>query len=388
YYVICMRLSISLVNSAVSRECEPENEYLQVSDNGAWSLLRSLLASGPNLAEYTFRSACGFEPCPNSGRVSRWLAENRPAFAPVVAADLNDPQDTIAFDLSIGSLDLDAATDIYDMETLGAKLFGKMRAAGATAGIGRYNETRLFYTTDIFRIGSNDEPHWRTVHIGVDIFMKPFSPVYVPLNGSVHSLRNNAGPLDYGPTIVLEHDTSDGLPFYTLYGHLSKESLEGLYRGKRVKKGERIASIGPSSVNGGWPPHLHFQIITDMLDKLGDFPGVAPPDSREVWLSICPDPNLILNIAEEIFPTRDLAGEDIVERRRKNIGPSLSIAYRKPLNIVRGYMQHLIDEDGQVYLDGVNNVSHVGHCHPKVVEAARRQIGVLNTNTRYLHKTL
>src|SRR6185503_21331685 len=101
--------------------------------------------------------------------------------------------------------------------------------------------------------------------------------------------------------------------FFTLYGHLSEKSLEGLYPGKPINRGDRIASIGAPPTNGGWPPHLHFQMITDMLSKQGDFPGVAPASQREVWLSICPDPNLILGIPEEAFPPPSLGSDAIAE---------------------------------------------------------------------------
>jgi 4-aminobutyrate aminotransferase-like enzyme len=67
------------------------------------------------------------------------------------------------------------------------------------------------------------------------------------------------------------------------------------------------------------------------------------------------------------------------------MGRSLSLSYRRPLHIVRGAMQHLLDADGRRYLDAVNNVAHVGHAHPAVVRAGQRQMNVLNTNTRYLH---
>ena len=77
--------------------------------------------------------------------------------------------------------------------------------------------------------------------------------------------------------------------------------------------------------------------------------------------------------------------EEILELRRRHLGGSLSVSYRRPLKIVRGEGQFLFDHDGRPYLDCVNNVCHVGHCHPRVVEAAQRQIATLNTNTRYLH---
>jgi 4-aminobutyrate aminotransferase-like enzyme len=77
--------------------------------------------------------------------------------------------------------------------------------------------------------------------------------------------------------------------------------------------------------------------------------------------------------------------EEILELRQRHLGGSLSVSYREPLKIVRGEGQFLFDETGRAYLDCVNNVCHVGHCHPRVVEAACTQIGTLNTNTRYLH---
>ncbi|RME47243.1 MAG: aminotransferase class III-fold pyridoxal phosphate-dependent enzyme, partial [Caldilineae bacterium] len=87
-------------------------------------------------------------------------------------------------------------------------------------------------------------------------------------------------------------------------------------------------------------------------------------------------------------PLPELSPDEIVARRRRHIGPALSIAYRRPLKIVRGFMQYLFDETGRAYLDAVNNVPHVGHCHPRVVAAAQQQMARLNTNTRYLHDLL
>src|SRR5207247_6541891 len=123
--------------------------------------------------------------------------------------------------------------------------------------------------------------------------------------------------------------------FFTLYGHLSEDSLEGLYAGKLIKRGDRIASIGAPPTNGGWPPHLHFQIICDMLSKQGDFPGVAPASQRAVWLSICPNPNLILGIPEDRCPAPTSRSDQILERRLQHLGPSSSIAYRKPLHLLK-----------------------------------------------------
>ncbi len=80
--------------------------------------------------------------------------------------------------------------------------------------------------------------------------------------------------------------------------------------------------------------------------------------------------------------------KSIIEARNRLLGRNLSIAYENPINIVRGSMQYLYDESGRQYLDAYNNVAHVGHCHPRVVEAGVRQMQALNTNTRYLHDTI
>jgi 4-aminobutyrate aminotransferase-like enzyme len=78
----------------------------------------------------------------------------------------------------------------------------------------------------------------------------------------------------------------------------------------------------------------------------------------------------------------------MLARRRQVIGRNVSIAYRQPVTIVRGAMQYLYDDTGRRYLDGYNNVPHVGHCHPRVVAAAETQLRAVNTNTRYLHPLL
>ena len=96
---------------------------------------------------------------------------------------------------------------------------------------------------------------------------------------------------------MLEHEL-EGIPFYTLYGHLSLASLDGLYEGREISQGTQLAEIGDEAVNGSWPPHLHFQVIRDMGGYRGDFPGVCKPSERAAYLQRCPDANLILGIKQ------------------------------------------------------------------------------------------
>ena len=76
---------------------------------------------------------------------------------------------------------------------------------------------------------------------------------------------------------------------------------------------------------------------------------------------------------------------EMLARRDRLLGPNVRLFYDTPVHLVRGEGSWLWDADGRKYLDAYNNVAHVGHCHPAVVEAIKRQASTLNTHTRYLH---
>ena len=383
--LMCARLAISVTMAACQSAAAPGNDYLLISQQQAWALLERLDGFDPAWARYVFRRACGMPPCPASPDVTAWLSAHRGDFAPVMGHDLRITP-LVVFDLGVGSLDIPRPETVQESPAFCAHVDRLMAASGARIGIGRYDEPRLVYVTELFRHPNNWHDENRTVHLGIDLFCEAGAPVYAPLDGTVHSAANNAVPGDYGPTIILEHLVNGGtVRFFTLYGHLSVESLEGMVPGRQVGKGERIAWLGKRSVNGGWPPHLHFQVIADILGRAGEFPGVASPGEREIWLSVCPDANLVVGVPDDKMPPRPADPESILVARRRRLGPNLSVSYRRPITMARGYRQYLYDVDGRRFVDAVNNVAHVGHCHPRVVEAAARQMAVLNTNTRYLH---
>ncbi len=376
--LVRMRLAMSVSIAAHQQQRQPDNDYLAISQQPIRNTLPRLAEIHPRFAEAVFRHACGL---PSSGeQVTRWLRANARAFASVMEEDLRDTP-LVVFDLSISSPLISGDLKQNTEPAVTAKLFDAMAAAGVKVGVGRYDEPRLIYTSPAF--ATDSEP--RAIHLGIDLFAEAGTPIYAPLEGTVHAFADNAKPQDYGPVIILKHSAGDGRVFYTLYGHLSRESLDGLSRGKAIARGERVASIGAADVNGGWPPHLHFQIITDLFDLDCDFPGVGRSTEREIWREISPDPNLILRIPEDRFPPQEPSKTETLAARRKLIGKNLSVAYTQPVKIVRGWMQYLWDDEGRRYLDAYNNVPHVGHCHPRVVRAAEDQMSVLNTNTRYLH---
>ena len=186
--------------------------------------------------------------------------------------------------------------------------------------------------------------------------------------------------------VVLEHTTASGTAFYSLYGHLAPETLTHLEVGQRVEAGDVVGWIGAPPRNGDWAPHVHVQVILDLLDLGVDYPGVARPSQRDVYLALSPDPALLLGLPEHLAATPARPVEETYADRRRLLGPNLSVSYAEPLRIVRGLGAYLYDDLGRGYLDSVNNVAHVGHAHPHVVAAGARQMAVLNTNTRYLHE--
>ncbi len=393
--LIAIRLCISVALSAYQQAQEPDNAYLSVSERPAWDLLARLAEMPPGLLHYALRAACGLEPHPQHNVLVTWLQENQASFAPLLPVERHSAE-PLVFDWSVGSAEL-AQLGTLDKQQAGELIFDRLRRAETPLGIGRYNEARLVDATEAFedlpgRAGASGER--RTIHIGLDLFMLPGTPVFAPLAGIVHSFRDNdapfrgAGSLDYGPTIILEHKVQDNLTFYTLYGHLSRDLLPGLAAGQEVVKGQAIGRIGDSDENGGWAPHLHFQITGDLLGQKGDFPGVAPARQRDIWLSLCPDPNLIAGFPGVQPAAPPVSKAEILVKRQAHLGPSLSLSYRRPLEILRGRGQYLYDENGSRYLDVVNNVCHVGHSHPHVVAALAEQAAVLNTNTRYLHPNI
>jgi murein DD-endopeptidase MepM/ murein hydrolase activator NlpD len=159
---------------------------------------------------------------------------------------------------------------------------------------GGYNEVRDIYKRSSHFNSSNSHLE-RNIHLGIDLWLEAESSVFTPLDATIHSFKNNQTFGDYGPTIILRHKIQNEI-FYTLYGHLSLQSILGLKVGQKFYKGECIAKLGDASVNGDYPPHLHFQIINVIQNYQGDYPGVCCKKDLDFYLNNCPDPNTLLKL--------------------------------------------------------------------------------------------
>ncbi len=380
FLLIAARLCLSVCISWHQQKQEPDNRHLSISEAGAWALLARLREINPRYAHYHFRAACGLPACPQAAAVTEWLAAQ--SFAPILGTPLSN-ENSKTVDFGISSRLLARVPDLADPAAYSEPL--RQYLGENRIGIGCYNEARPIYLADMFAI---DHHQRRAVHLGIDLFAPPTSKIYAPLAGTIHSLANYTEEQDYGPVLILKHEPQAKIRFYTLYGHLSAESLDRWEIGEQVAAGELLATIGDCPGNGNWTPHLHFQIVIDILDFGDTFPGVCSPKLRDLWTSLSPDPNIILRLPFSAQPAASPSRSALRRRRRTALNPALSLSYRQPLKIDRGFLHHLYDEAGQAYLDCVNNVAQLGHSHPRIVRAAQDQMALLNTNTRYLHDTI
>lgn len=198
----------------------------------------------------------------------------------------------VPIDLSSNNEDLQYV-NLHDPEDFENYLTQYLKHNNGAVAYGGYLETRnLYRASPIFN--TDDQPI-RDIHLGVDIWALAGTVVLAARDGVVHSFRNNTGTGNYGPTIILRHGNDDDF-FYTLYGHLSLDDMDNLRVGAKFNQGDPIGTLGTPAENGGYPPHVHFQIIHDMEDYNGDYPGVSSKEMLDHYKKNCPDPNTILNI--------------------------------------------------------------------------------------------
>lgn len=163
----------------------------------------------------------------------------------------------------------------------------------AKVAFGGYLEERNLYDRSTYF--NAPKTTQRNIHLGIDLWAKENTKVLAVLEGIVHSFQNNQNYGDYGPTIILEHHIEDQ-QFFTLYGHLSLESIKNLIVGTTFQQGQCLGFLGNSSINGDYAPHLHFQIIKDLDNYSGDYPGVASKARLDFYKENCPNPNLLLKL--------------------------------------------------------------------------------------------
>ena len=375
------RLTITVVMAEIQRKKFPNNKYLSISEKDAWKLLYKFDEINPYLFIFLIREFCKYPIIKNYESIYNFLKINK--FSSLLDLNINDINKS---KISFAKNSIFTKNYVHKPIPLTRKINSYLEKNDTKIGIGLYKEKRNVYQGSNY-ISKLSKKSRRDIHIGIDIFANEGINIRAPLDGKVYALKDNAFKYDYGPTVILEHTINVSDKFYTIYGHLSKKCLKILKLGMIIKKGDIIAQIGDSSINGKWPPHLHFQISLHMMGEKENFPGVSEDILLELWTKISPSPNLILDIPESFFSNNENS-KNLLLKRNALISKSFSISYKKPLHMLEAKNQYFFDEKGRKYLDCINNISHVGHSHTRIHKAMVNQNLKLNTNTRYLYKII
>ena len=345
--LVLARCASSAVSTHQQALLEPDNAYAGALVDGEWATLRAALSVPPALAEAACRAACGLPAHPRSGALAKVLAAH--AATPVV-----DPagRRLEVVDLSAGA----AAYAFGEWRTAEGIAAAAATVADGSLAVGRYAEARLH------RAGMPSSQEPATVHLGADVFAPAGEPVRCPVDARLAEGRESR--------VVLDADLG-GLPCRILLDGL--EPAAGL--AGYVASGTVVGHI--AEVPGRPLPHVHVQLCVEPLDEL---PEWSPPSERDAWLGLCPDPSRLVGI-EAAAPEPER--ERLLASRRRAVAEAQELYYRDPPRIVRGWRNHLYDEDARPYLDMVNNVAVLGHSHPAVAAAAQRALRTINTNSRF-----
>jgi 4-aminobutyrate aminotransferase-like enzyme/Ser/Thr protein kinase RdoA (MazF antagonist)/murein DD-endopeptidase MepM/ murein hydrolase activator NlpD len=399
-----LRLCVSVCMAAVQQAQRPDDPYLGISQGPIRRTLPCLLRVHRRLAEAVLRDACGLDPHPRGRQLAQHLRESREALAPVLPPELAQAPRRV-LDLGVESLLVSPDPTLNGARELGRRIVRALEDApgrhpegqgpageggdghqSSPVAVGRHGEIRLAPGGGA---GPSEQGKERTVHLGLDLFVPAGTRIHSPLPGVVEAAAPEGA--EGGAVVVLRHELpppeghEEGLlVFHSLYARLAPSSVEGLQNGRMIGEGEPFASVASPEENGDQPPHLHLQLVSDLLEMGAAFPETAVPSQRAVWLALSPDPGPLAGLPSSTVASPEARRDRVLDIRRRLLGPNLSLSYRKPLRAVRGWMQWLFDDGGRPYLDAYNNVPHVGHCHPRVTETAARQAALLNANTRYL----
>jgi 4-aminobutyrate aminotransferase-like enzyme/Ser/Thr protein kinase RdoA (MazF antagonist) len=180
-----------------------------------------------------------------------------------------------------------------------------------------------------------------------------------------YAILNNTNPLKAATLIVKG---------YHLSHPLQEKEVELLYY---LIAARLCISLTQSAWNSSLNPYNEHHFLTEKpgWELLFKLIKINPVKAHNEFRKVCGFSSII---------SEDDDYNELLADRKKYIGKNLSISYQKPLKIIKGALQYLYDDKGNTFVDCVNNVSHVGHCHPVVVKAMQKQIATLNTNTRYL----
>ncbi|WP_158880265.1 aminotransferase class III-fold pyridoxal phosphate-dependent enzyme [Amycolatopsis anabasis] len=323
-------------------------------------LARKLAAIPAAVGTGMIRHACGLAASPHAAAVTGWLD------APERTAESFVDGELAVVDLGAGSAVFDGV-DPGDPGALTAAARAAIAAERPAVALGRFGEPRFPESAT-----GGSEP--ANVHIGLEFFAAPGAPVSAPLAGRVEA----AGLAD----LVLRHEPAPGVRFWTVYSGLEVEAEPDA----EIGAGERIGRIADRS-GAGPAPGLRVRLATVPVTGWPEVPAHVTRTEFPAWRSLFPDPGRLFGPDSPV--TAWTPSVHAALRGRETHLPRTHPTYfEQPMAMVRARDCRFYDEWGRSYLDALNNVTLLGHCHPRLVDAAARQLSRLNTNSRFVYDVL
>ena len=376
FTLIATRLVLSVCISAYQQSVQPDNSYLVISEKPAWLTLILLKTLDPLWVELALRNACALGTFTDSIKIKKWLNDHKNTFNPLIVSPASD---LYRLDLGIES-SLGHLEELEHVRKLKAIIIRELLDNSKKVAMTEPDIIRVDYLNRKHYFQSNESLLYKNYVPAIEFYSLTDMDVFLPFDGQIFKILINSNGLN---TIIFEHQTDSNLKFYSVIENIIISNFEIASMGSSIIKGTNIGSLLSIYIND-YP--FRYQILC--IDQINFLQESFLARDKKIVDELFYNPELIFKNVIRSDKQNKKSFNELMEKRKQIIGPSLSISYKKHLHIVRGYMQYLYDEFGHHFLDAVNNVPHVGHTNPFVTKELIKQSKVLNTNTRYLHELI
>ena len=370
YWLVGARLIISLTKSQINAKSEPENKYHQVSTTGAWDLIKKWYDLNSYLTGAFFKDSCAYIENGKNLQFQEFCHSTKYHLTDLIETKKSASFKHLSLDISSDSIS--NFEDARDKRKMASRIQQLWLKENKNILFGGYHEVRPELINKENRVTTLEGDFWRNVLLGVQFWHFKKFKVRSLIPGKIIELNETK------KLLIIEHSFDEEEKFYSIYRNFKIEP--SLQLDQEIEKGVLLGEHKRKEKNA-----FFFQISLQNPQSLPPVSNCLYRD-KEVYNKIFPNPLFLfqdLNI-----PENSLDSETLISERKTFLGKSLSLSYDDPLKIVRGDGAYLLDDKGRKYLDMVNNVAHVGHEHPQVVEAGKKQMEMLNTNSRYLHDNI
>lgn len=337
YSLIQLRSAMIVCASSRQLSIEPDNDYVKRQAVSDQKMFNQLTFEKNNFATALFLDAC------------KMKFSNKDFLININCKSLF--KETIDF----VTIDISPTSEIYNDGAWNSSEDCKQNIKNQLVN----NFGTTTYLSPIIKPFESKGKESEAIALGIYAFAPIGTPIYAPID---LIFINKLGAKSIFKT---------GDSYFCLYG--IEHNLE---QGTCFKASDYLGTISEENTKTMFPSHIYIQI-----ERSGDSPAFCVPSESKGWQLCCQDPSFLLG-----KPAQSKKEESLESRRAKVIQQAQEYYYQQPMNLVRGWKQYLMDNNGQVYLDAINNVAHIGHCHPKVTEAASYQLKRLNTNARFLYE--